>query len=134
MARVTAVYRPGDYPEPADGETRAELSELFAFLFPGQAEPEIDASHAGIAIAARSPKLALQLTRLSGLLAGGVAWSQRRDLFELAVQSVNLHFGCDYSFRCRLPVAAAAGVSEEAQHTLASTGRRAPTSTRSRSS
>ena len=120
MSRVRAVHKPGDYPAPLDATTRHELGELFSALFPSGEPAEIDQSHAGIAIAARSPRLALQLVRLSALLAGELEWSGRRDLWELAVQAVNVHFRCDYSFRARMPAAEAAGVGVELQNALAS--------------
>jgi len=110
MARVTAVHRPADYPGPVDEATAQALAELFAHVCPGAREPEIDQSHAGIAIAALNPKLALQLAKLSGFIAGELPWCRRRDLRELAMQVVNLHFGCDYAFRVRLPAAQAAGI------------------------
>ena len=117
MARVTAVHRPGDYPDP-DEATRQDLAELFGHLFPGKADPEIDQSHAGVAIAALNPKLALNLSRLSAFIALELPWCQRRDLRELAIQAVNVHFGCDYSFRARIPNAEAAGISTEQQAAL----------------
>lgn len=118
MARVKTVHRPGDYPGPVDAETRQDLAELFGHLFPGVADPEIDRAHDGIAIAARNPKLALHLAKLSAFIALELPWSQRRDLRELAIQTVNLHFGCDYGFRTRMPIASTAGISAELQAAL----------------
>jgi len=119
MPRVTAVYKPSDYPEPLDQETKLQLSDLFARLFPGVADPEIDKSHSGLAIAVQNPALALRLSSLSRFMALELAWSRRSDLRELAIQTVNLHFKCDYSFRARIAVAAAAGVSRAQQDALA---------------
>ena len=69
MARVTMINRPGDYPGTPDAATSADLTALFAALFPGNPDPRINNLHAGVAIAAHTPKLALALTRLSGLIA-----------------------------------------------------------------
>lgn len=112
MTRVTTINRPQDYPGLADTATATDLAALFETLFPGNPAPEINKHHAGIAIAAHSPKLALQLARLGGLMALDLGWSQRSDLRELAIQAVNLHYKSDYSFRARLPNAAAAGVTD----------------------
>ena len=34
---------------------------------------------------------------------------------ELAIQAVNVHFGCEYAFQSRVPVAASVGISAELQ-------------------
>jgi alkylhydroperoxidase family enzyme len=96
VSRVTAVYKPGDYPGTPDDQTRADLADLFGHMFPGVQNPEIDRAHAGLAIAALSPRLALQLSRLSGVAALQLGWSQRADLREIAIQTVNLHFRSPY--------------------------------------
>jgi 4-carboxymuconolactone decarboxylase len=113
MSRVHAVYKPGDYPGTPDEETRKDLSELFDYLFPGSANPELDKGHAGIAIAALNPKLALHLAKLSRFIALETSWRERRDLLELAVQTAHLHFNCDFSFEARLPQAQASGLGVE---------------------
>ncbi|MGB8365764.1 MAG: carboxymuconolactone decarboxylase family protein [Rhizomicrobium sp.] len=118
MARVKAVYKPSDYPVNPDGVTAKEVAELFGYLFPHVENPEIDKSHAGIAIAAQNPKLALNLAKLSALIAGELPWCQRRDLRELAIQTVNVHFRCNYSFQARMPVAEAAGIGVDLQSAL----------------
>jgi len=115
MARVKAVYRPGDYPGIPDEATRKDLADLFDHLFPGVENPEIDQSHAGVAIAAQSPRLALGMARLSAVIAGELPWSQRRDLRELAMQTVNVHFKSHYSFRARAAPAEAAGIGPDLQ-------------------
>ena len=117
-ARVTLVNKPGDYPGTPDDATRRQLADLFAYLCPQMPDPEIDASHAGIAIAALNPNLALQFAKLSVLIAVELPWCQRRDLRELAIQTVNLHFKCDYSFQARMPGAVAAGIGIEQQKAL----------------
>jgi alkylhydroperoxidase family enzyme len=119
MARVKAVYRPSDYPGPVDEATRRDLDEMFGQLFPGVADPAIDERHDGLAIAALSPKLALNLAKLSGLIALELPWCERRDLRELAIQSVNVELRSHYSFKARRPNAEAAGVSAEMQDALA---------------
>lgn len=109
MSRIKPVYKPSDHPN-QDEQTREDLAELFGFLAPGVAEPEIDKGHTGTAIAAHSPKFALNLSKLTAHVALGLGWSQRKDLFELAVQAVHLHFKCDFSFAARIPKAEPTGL------------------------
>ena len=113
MARVHLINKPGDYPGTPDDATGADLAALFGALFPGNLAPEINKFHAGVAIAAHSPKLALHLAKLSGLIAVELGWCQRTDLRELAILAVNLQFKSDYGFRSRLPNANAAGLSDD---------------------
>lgn len=119
MPRVTAVFRPGDYPGTPDDMTRMQVSDLFERLFPGVADPRIDDGHAGIAIAALNPLLAGRLGELSAFLAVDLPWSQRRDLRELAIQTVNLKLGCTYAFKARVKAAEAAGIGRDALDALA---------------
>lgn len=120
MARVRAVYKPGDYPGTPDETIKRNLAELFEYLFPHKPDPEIDQAHAGIAIAAQNPRLALHLAKLSSFIAGELPWCQRRDLRELAIQAVNVHFRCEYSFRARMPIAESVGISADLQRALPS--------------
>ncbi len=110
MVRVTAVYKPADYPGDLDERTQADIAELFEYLFPGNADPEIDAAHTGIAVAAQNPQLALHLARMSGFIVRGLAWCQNQQLHELAVQTVNLHFRCDFTLRARSARALSLGI------------------------
>jgi alkylhydroperoxidase family enzyme len=120
LARVKPMYRPSDFPEPVDDATRQDIEVLFGHLFPGAENPEIDRSHDGLAIAAQNPKLALNLAKMSGFIALELPWCERRDLRELAIQSVNVHFKSDYSFEARRRGAEAAGIGSEMQDALQS--------------
>ncbi|MCB2060182.1 MAG: hypothetical protein R3E09_08205 [Novosphingobium sp.] len=113
MAHIKPVFRPTDYPAEPDEQTGQDLAELFDTLFPGVAEPEIDRSHTGMAIAAHSPKFALNLSKLTGCVVLELPWCEKRDLLELAIQTVNLHFKCDFSFETRLPYAESTGIGME---------------------
>lgn len=113
MSRVTAVYKPSDYPGSPDDQTRADLAELFGHMFPGVENPEIDRPHAGVAIAALNPKLALQLSKLSGFAALQFDWCKRADLREIAIQTVNLHFKSDFSAQSRFKAWEAVGLSKD---------------------
>lgn len=119
MARVTAIFRPGDFPsERQDPKARQQLADLFGTLFPGVADPAFDEHHAGMAIAAQSPGLALMLARASGFIAGELPWSQRKDLRELAIQTVNHHFASHYSYRSRIAIGESVGITAEMQDAL----------------
>lgn len=120
MARVRAVYKPSDYPDKPDETTARELSELFGYLFPGVENPEIDKFHDGLAIAARTPSLALNLAKFSRYIATELPWCRRRDLRELAIQALNVHFRSEYSFRTRMSIAEAAGIGVDLQRALGS--------------
>lgn len=113
MSRVTAVYKPSDYPGTPDDQTQSDLAELFGHMFPGIENPEIDRPHAGVAIAALNPKLALHLSKLSGFAALQLGWSQRTDLREIAIQTVNLHFKSGFSAQSRFKTWEAVGLSQE---------------------
>lgn len=113
MPRVKPIFRPDDCPEGADPEMKENLSEFFEHLFPGNPSPEIDTGHTGLALAAHSPKFAGNLSRLTRSAVLEMGWTERRDLAELAVQSVNLHFGCALSFEARMANAEATGIGME---------------------
>jgi alkylhydroperoxidase family enzyme len=113
MPRVTAVRKPSDYPGMPDEQTRADLAELFGHLFPGAENPEIDVAHTGMAIAALNPKLALHLSKLSGFAALQLGWSQRSDLREIAIQTVNLHFKSAFSAKSRFNAWEAVGLGKD---------------------
>ena len=113
MSRIKPVFKPGDYPGNPDSQTRDDLSRLFGALFPDTPEPGFDKAHTGMAIAAQSPKFAVNLSNLTRCVALDLPWCERRDLMELAIQAVNLHFGCDFSFEARMPHAEATGIGME---------------------
>jgi alkylhydroperoxidase family enzyme len=118
MMRVHGVFKPENYPHPIDAVTKHELSELFAYLFPDGQHAEIDHAHIGVAIAAHNPRLALMLTQLSRFMALELPWCQRVDLRELAIQTVNVHFRSEYSFKTRGKTAIACGISLEQQNAI----------------
>jgi alkylhydroperoxidase family enzyme len=119
MARVKPVFKPSDYPGTPDEATKKALSDLFEQVFPGQANPEISGDHGGFAVVARKPRLALHLMKLSDYIVREMPWtSQRRDLRELAAQTLNLHFKSEYSFQAHLAPAQRYGITLEQQALL----------------
>ncbi len=115
MARVTCVFSPDDYPGNTDDGIRRDLEALFGYLFPNGERGE---PHAGYAILAQSPKLALGIARMSDTVLGDLEWTQRRNLRELSVQALNLHYRCDFSFHAHLSLASLSGISAEQQAAL----------------
>ncbi len=107
MARVKPVHRASDY----QGDP-AEISTLFATLFPGVEAPAFDGNHDGMAIAALNPKLALVLAQTSRFLALDLAWCARADLRELAILTVNLWYKSTYSLQSREATVRACGISD----------------------
>lgn len=112
MARVTPIRTAGQYPANADDATRAGLDELFAGMFPGNPAGEIDRNHSGMAVAANSPKLASMMGQMSRFVVIELGWSQRKALSELAIRTVNSHYGSAFSDAARLGAAKAAGLSD----------------------
>lgn len=119
MPRVHGVFKPEDYPYPLDVATSNELDELFAYLFPNGQHAQIDQTHIGLAIAAQNPRLALMLTQMSRFMVLEMPWGQRSDLRELAIQTVNVHFRSEYSFKARNKISAACGISMDQQNAIA---------------
>lgn len=107
--RIKGIYEPGDYP-PDNAELQKDGAALFAHLFPGEENPRIDAHHAGNAIMAHSPKLALHFAQLSRFMALDLGWCRRTDLRELAFATLNLKLKSAYSFESRRGAAEAAGI------------------------
>lgn len=114
MPRVATVYKPSDHPNASEPAVREALDALFGRMFPGVEAPEIDRMHGGFAVVARDPSLAMHLLRLSDYIVREMPWSSRRKgLRELAVQALNYHYKCEYSFRAHLAPAAANGLNAE---------------------
>ncbi len=117
-ARVKAVFKPSDYPGTPDAATKKALGDLFAEMFPGNPTPEIDGPHTAMAVAAQNPELARHLNKVSAHFIREVPWTQRKDLRELAIQVLNLHWKCDFSFQAHLGYAKTYGISAEQQAAL----------------
>jgi alkylhydroperoxidase family enzyme len=120
-ARIQGVYKATDYRGEVNEATRKDLQELFEYVrtvFPDIHEAEITGPHAGLAIVAVNPRLALELTRATMFVAEQTSWVKRVDLRELAIQVVNLHFKCDFSYLAHLRVGSQAGLTPEQQAAL----------------
>lgn len=121
MARLNLVFKPSDFPPPdfqgkPDAATKQAVQDLFNHMFPGQANPEIPGKSAAFATVARDPRLALRLIHLSDYIVREMPWtSQQKAVKELAVQTLNVHFKCHFSFQSHMRGAEAAGISLEQQ-------------------
>jgi 4-carboxymuconolactone decarboxylase len=112
MARVKEILKLTDLPASADEKTRADLTRFFKRLFP---EGPIGEPHAGYSILAQSPGVAVGILDLADQIIYGTILNERRDLRELAIQTLNLKFKYDFSFHAHLAIAPAHGVSLEQQ-------------------
>ncbi len=116
MARVKLVMKPGDFPGTPDEATRKALDELFEHMFPGQPNPEIPGKSGAFGVVARDPRLALRLIKVSDYILREMPWtSQRQDMKQLAIQTLNWYFKCDFSFQSHIRPAQALGISVEQQ-------------------
>jgi alkylhydroperoxidase family enzyme len=113
-ARVKGVFKPSDYPGTLDEAAKKDLGDLFEHLFPGLPDPKPE-PHFGFAILAQNPRLAKHVASMLYYVVREMPWTQQRDLRELAVQTLNLHFKCDFSFQAHLIYAQAHGISLEKQ-------------------
>jgi alkylhydroperoxidase family enzyme len=115
VARITGVFKPADYPGNPDEATKKDLAELFAYVLPGQANPEFGDMLAGYAMMAQNPRLLMHVVKFHDYIVREMPWAQRRDLRELAIQAVNLHYKCDFCFQAHLSVADAVGIGADLQ-------------------
>jgi alkylhydroperoxidase family enzyme len=119
MARVKLVFKPSDFPGTPDEATKNALGELFGHMFPGQTNPEIPGKSSAFATVARDPRLALRLIKLSDYILREMPWtSQRQAQKQLAIQTLNWHFKCDFSFQSHIRPAQALGITIEQQALL----------------
>jgi alkylhydroperoxidase family enzyme len=112
MARIRGVGKPADWPGEMDAQTRKGFDELFAFV----PDTEFTGRHFGYAIpSAQSPWLALHIAKLTTYVVRDMEWPKRVDLRELALQTLNTHFKCDFSFESHVDYAKSAGITAEMQ-------------------
>ena len=97
--RVNAVFKPADF-KPSEDAGAEDVKALFDQMFPGVEDPEIACDHAGMAIVALNPRLAMQMGALSRLMALDLAFCRRADLRELAIQMAHLKARCGFAFEC----------------------------------
>lgn len=119
MPRAKLVYRPDDFPGPVDDEKREQIDAVFEHMKGFSGKPEIPGTAGAFAIVARDPKLALLLLQLSDYMTKECAWTtERRDLRQLMIQTLNLHFRCDFNFQSHLSSAERDGISAELQASI----------------
>lgn len=121
-SRVKVIDQQSAYPGTPDETTKKDLKELLEYVGGHYPEPEglvITGGHAGIAIVAHNPRLALELLKTTHAVFDKNTWSAKHyGLKELAVQVVNLYFKCDLCFQAHLEVAKNNGISIEQQAAL----------------
>ena len=109
--RVNPVFRPADF-VPSEGASREDSAAMFSTMFPGVADPGFDAAHAGFAIVAVNPGLALQLRAISMFMLATMPFGRRTLLRELAIQTAHRKLNCAYGFNARVAGGLAAGLTE----------------------
>ncbi len=122
MARITHIMKPADLPGNPDAESKAAIEALFEHLFPGYAsvpdaeKPDLGGAKSGWAMVAHSPELAMKIGALSSYVVKEMPFTvARKDIRELAVQTLNLHFKCTSSFEAHVPVAESVGIPVKLQ-------------------
>src|SRR5262245_27763152 len=109
MSRMRVVRRPED----CSGSPQ-DAKELFDLLFPNGGERQLSGGQQGWGlVAAQHPQTAIALIKLTKGIAAGPFLSQRTDLREIAIQSVNLQQKCEFSYRSHLKYLDGVGVSME---------------------
>jgi alkylhydroperoxidase family enzyme len=100
-------------PEDCSGAPQ-DVEDFFSHLFPQGGERRLSGGQLGWGlVAARNPRIATTVAQLTRLIATGPFLSARPDLRELAIQSVNLHFRCDFSYRSHLAYLSKVGLTLE---------------------
>lgn len=107
MPRMKVVRRPEDCKGSAH-----DIEELFNAILPAGAERVLRGAQQGWGLlAAQSPQTALAALSLTRMIAAGPFLTARPDLREIAVQAVNMHFGCEFSYRSHLVYLPKVGLS-----------------------
>jgi alkylhydroperoxidase family enzyme len=98
VIRMKVARRPEDCPGAAH-----DIEDLFRLLFPQGGERVLSGGQQGWGLlAAQDPQLAITLVKLTKMIAAGPFLAARPDLREIAVQAVNMHFRCEFSYRSHL--------------------------------
>lgn len=109
--RIQAVFSPEDCTSDKAG-ARSDCEAMFAEMFPGVESPRFDENHAGMAIAAVNPGLALALRSASAFMLGKMPFGQSTMLRELAIATVNTKLGSEYGLKSRRGACHNAGIDE----------------------
>ena len=116
MPRAKLVYRPEEFPGPVGNDKREQIDALFEHMKGFAGKPEIPGTAGAFAIVARDPKLALLLLQVSDYMTRECPWTtDRKDLRQLLIQTLNWHFKCDFNFQSHLSSAERDGISAELQ-------------------
>lgn len=116
MPRAQLVYRPDQFPGVVGDDKRQELNLLFEHMKSFAGKPEIPGTAGAFAVVARDPKFARLLLQVSDYMTGECPWTtDRKDLRQLMIQTLNWHFKCDFNFQSHLATAERDGISAELQ-------------------
>ncbi|GGC09598.1 hypothetical protein GCM10011494_30330 [Novosphingobium endophyticum] len=116
MTRVKLVQSADEFPLSRTGESGKHLKALFDHVASWGGGERIPDTGKVFAVVARDPRLALLLIKVSDYMTQELPWTtDRNDLRQLMIQTVNLHFKCDYNFQSHLAPAERQGISAEMQ-------------------
>jgi alkylhydroperoxidase family enzyme len=115
VSRLTGVFKASEYPGTPDEATQKDLKALFEYMFPGKPDAEFGDMFAAFAMMALNPRLTLIVAQFHDYVAREMPWSHRRDLRELTIQTINLHYKCDFCFQAHLDLAEAVGIGAHLQ-------------------
>lgn len=116
MSRVKLVQTAEEFPAEELAGAKDDLDALFAHVDSWGAGPRISDTGKVFAVVARNPRLAHLLIKVSDYMTKECPWTtDRNDLRQLMIQTLNLHYRCDYNFQSHLSSAEKVGISAEMQ-------------------
>ena len=110
--RINAIFNPADC-STLDNGLAETCRSMFAEMFPGVENPQFDENHAGMAIAANSPGLALAMRSASAFMLAEMPFGKSVQLRELAIATVNAKLGSEYGLSSRKGACHNAGITDE---------------------
>lgn len=116
MSRIALVQTADEFPAEQREAVREELDALFKHIAGWTGQPRIPDASKVFAVVARDPKLALLLIGVSDYMTGKLPFTtDRNDLRQLLIQTLNYHFRCDYNFQSHIASAERQGISAAMQ-------------------
>ena len=116
MSRIALVQSPEEFPAEQAPAVADDLEALFRHVSGWTGNPRIPDTGKVFAVVARIPKLAHLLIGVSDYMTGTLPWTtQRNDLRQLMIQTLNYHYKCDYNFQAHITPAANNGISPAMQ-------------------
>jgi alkylhydroperoxidase family enzyme len=116
MTRIALVQSADEFPAAELPAVEEDLQALFQHVSGWTGKPRIPDTGKVFAVIARIPKLAHLLINVSDYMTGTLPWTTDRvDLRQLTIQTLNYHYKCDYNFQAHITPAANTGISAPMQ-------------------